>query len=163
MKPSNSFSPKVASFCDNAPFVSLLKAGEENVPGSLSASRKHVMAAKVGSPGAAMDAEFLKRTVGEPLSEALTSLVVAQPADPIEFVGEALLDYIKRREAELQVKHRCFVCCRHSCCDHCFSCYWCCIVFEPARAVSTSFLSGFICTKVSNTICKIGAPQMRKQ
>ncbi|CAN0064085.1 unnamed protein product [Pylaiella littoralis] len=58
------------------------------------------MAAKIGSAGAAMDAEFLKRTVGEPLSEALTSLVVAQPADPIEFIGEALLDYINRREAE---------------------------------------------------------------
>eukprot|EP00903_Cladosiphon_okamuranus_P011859 g11140.t1 len=47
-----------------------------------------------------MDAEFLKRTVGEPLSDALTSLVVAQPSDPIEFIGEALLDFIKRKEAE---------------------------------------------------------------
>lgn len=61
------------------------------------------MAAKVGSTGAAMDAEFLKRTVGEPLSDALTSLVVAQPADPIEFIGEALLDFIKRKEAESKV------------------------------------------------------------
>ncbi len=50
-----------------------------------------------------MDAEFLKRTVGEPLSDALASLVVAQPADPIEFIGEALLDHIKRREGELKV------------------------------------------------------------
>lgn len=61
------------------------------------------MAAAVGSAGAAMDAEFLKRTVGEPLSDALTSLVVAQPADPIEFIGEALLDFINRKEAESKV------------------------------------------------------------
>lgn len=53
-------------------------------------------------PGA-MDAEFLKRTVGDPLSEALTSLVMEQPADPIEFIGEALLDYVKRREEEAKV------------------------------------------------------------
>lgn len=53
--------------------------------------------------GAAMDAEFLKRTVGEPLSEALTSLVVAQPPDPIEFIGEALLGYIDRRKADTKV------------------------------------------------------------
>lgn len=50
-----------------------------------------------------MDADFLKRSVGEPLSEALASLVVTQPADPIEFIGEALLDYIKRREVEAKV------------------------------------------------------------
>lgn len=55
------------------------------------------------SAGAAMDAEFLKRTVGEPLSEALTSLVVAQPPDPIDFIGEALLDYIERRKADTKV------------------------------------------------------------
>ncbi|CAN0429339.1 unnamed protein product, partial [Scytosiphon promiscuus] len=47
-----------------------------------------------------MDADFLKRTVGEPLSAALTSLVVAQPTDPIEFIGDALLDFIKRKEVE---------------------------------------------------------------
>lgn len=64
------------------------------------------MAATVGSAGAAMDAEFLKRTVGEPLSDALTSLVVAQPADPIEFIGEALLDFIKRKEAETNVNYQ---------------------------------------------------------
>lgn len=51
-----------------------------------------------------MDADFLKRTVGKPLSEALASLVIAQPQDPIEFIGEALLDYIKRRETETQVQ-----------------------------------------------------------
>lgn len=50
-----------------------------------------------------MDAEFLKRTVGDPLSEALTSLVMEQPADPIEFIGEALLDYVRRREEEAKV------------------------------------------------------------
>lgn len=61
------------------------------------------MAAKVGAADSVMDAEFLKRTVGEPLSDALTALVVAQPADPIEFIGEALLDFIKRREAEAKV------------------------------------------------------------
>ncbi|CAM9257044.1 unnamed protein product [Ectocarpus sp. 12 AP-2014] len=58
------------------------------------------MAAQVGAADSAMDAEFLKRTVGEPLSDALTALVVAQPGDPIEFIGEALLDFIRRREAE---------------------------------------------------------------
>lgn len=54
----------------------------------------------------AMDADFLKRTVGRPLSEALTSLVIAQPTDPIEFIGEALLDYIKRREDEMTVRSK---------------------------------------------------------
>ncbi|CBN73873.1 conserved unknown protein [Ectocarpus siliculosus] len=64
------------------------------------------MTAKIGAADSAMDAEFLKRTVGEPLSDALTALVVAQPADPIEFIGEALLDFIKRREAEAKrIKH----------------------------------------------------------
>lgn len=38
------------------------------------------------------------------MSEALTSLVIAQPTDPIEFIGEALLDYIKRREDETTVR-----------------------------------------------------------
>lgn len=51
----------------------------------------------------AMDAGFLKRTVGKPLSEAMTSLVVTQPADPVEFIGEALLDFVKRQEAETKV------------------------------------------------------------
>ncbi|CAN0029365.1 unnamed protein product, partial [Sphacelaria rigidula] len=59
--------------------------------------------AKVASPAGGMDAEFLVRTVGDPLSEALTSLVIEQPADPIEFIGEALLDYVKRREEEDEV------------------------------------------------------------
>lgn len=59
--------------------------------------------AKVASPAGGMDAEFLVRTVGDPLSEALTSLVIEQPADPIEFIGEALLDYVKRREEEEEV------------------------------------------------------------
>ena len=53
--------------------------------------------------GAGMDTEFLQRTVGEALSEALTMLVVAQPVDPVEFIGRSLLDYIKRREIETQV------------------------------------------------------------
>lgn len=61
--------------------------------------------AKIESPASeAMDADFLKRTVGNPLSEALTSLVMAQPADPIEFIGEALLAFVKRREEEERVR-----------------------------------------------------------
>ncbi|CAM9737764.1 unnamed protein product [Ascophyllum nodosum] len=52
--------------------------------------------------GAGMDTEFLQRTVGEALSEALAMLVVAQPVDPVEFIGRSLLDYIKRREIETQ-------------------------------------------------------------
>lgn len=53
--------------------------------------------------GGGMDADYLKRTVGDPLSEALTSLAMAQPADPIEFIGEALIDYARRREQEQKV------------------------------------------------------------
>lgn len=63
------------------------------------------VAAKVSS-STDMDADFLKRTIGKPLSEALASLVIAQPPDPIEFIGEALLDYIKRRDTETQVRKK---------------------------------------------------------
>ena len=45
-----------------------------------------------------MDAEYLKRVVGVPLSEALTAMVVAQPQDAVEFLGQALLDHVRRAE-----------------------------------------------------------------
>lgn len=45
-----------------------------------------------------MDADFLKRTVGGPLSQSLTAMVIAQPEDPVEYLGKALLDHVRRVE-----------------------------------------------------------------
>jgi Dpy-30 motif len=62
---------------------------------------------------AAMDSDYLKRSIGGPLSDALVAMVVAQPEDSVQFLGEALLDYVRRAEdaskrsayaAKLQIK-----------------------------------------------------------
>jgi Dpy-30 motif len=60
-----------------------------------------------------MDSDYLKRSIGGPLSDALVAMVVAQPEDSVQFLGEALLDYVRRAEdankrqayaAKLQIK-----------------------------------------------------------
>ena len=45
-----------------------------------------------------MDAQYLKETVGEALIEALDKVLDNQPADPIEYLGLMLLQYIKNQE-----------------------------------------------------------------
>jgi hypothetical protein len=45
-----------------------------------------------------MDADYLKRTVGEPLASGLTAMLVKQPEDPVDFLGAYLLDYVQRNE-----------------------------------------------------------------
>ena len=53
-----------------------------------------------------MDAEYLKTTVGDPLKQALTSLVVVQPPDAIEYIGNYLLEHVKKVEGEAARKAR---------------------------------------------------------
>lgn len=43
-----------------------------------------------------MDAEYLQSTVGPVLSEAMTKMVVTQPVDAVEFLGDYLIDYVRR-------------------------------------------------------------------
>ena len=45
-----------------------------------------------------MDAEYLKETVGAPLSDALATLVTVQPADAVDYIGKYLLAYVEREE-----------------------------------------------------------------
>ena len=45
-----------------------------------------------------MDAQFLKETVGMALIEALEKVLDKQPADPIEYLGLMLFQYIKNQE-----------------------------------------------------------------
>ncbi|KAJ1460052.1 hypothetical protein M885DRAFT_612694 [Pelagophyceae sp. CCMP2097] len=54
----------------------------------------------------AMDADYLKGTVGQPLKMALAALVVAQPADAIEYVGAYLLAHVAREETKAQQMDR---------------------------------------------------------
>lgn len=39
-----------------------------------------------------MDAEYLKQNVGDILSDGLTACVLRNPADPVEFVGNYLIN-----------------------------------------------------------------------
>jgi len=53
-----------------------------------------------------MDAAYLQSSVGEPLKAALTSLVVVQPPDAIEYIGNYLLEHVKKVEGEAARKAR---------------------------------------------------------
>ncbi|CAM9321950.1 unnamed protein product, partial [Phaeothamnion confervicola] len=53
-----------------------------------------------------MDADYLKRTVGDPLSEALARMVVAQPTDAVGYIGDYLLNYVAQRKMEIRLKAR---------------------------------------------------------
>ena len=50
-----------------------------------------------------MDADYLKLTVGDALAEALTSVAMKQPKDPVDFVGKYLISYADYLEAETKV------------------------------------------------------------
>jgi len=47
-----------------------------------------------------MDAEFLKTSVGKALASAVTSMVIKQPEDAVEYLGNFLLDYVATQEKE---------------------------------------------------------------
>ncbi len=51
-----------------------------------------------------MDALYLKENVQEALAEALTSVVVGTPDDPIEYIGKYLLQYVERKAVIQKVK-----------------------------------------------------------
>jgi len=57
-------------------------------------------------PYTAMDAEYLKNTVGDALASALTSLALKQPKDPVDFVGNYLVRYADHLEKEKKVRIR---------------------------------------------------------
>jgi len=47
-----------------------------------------------------MDAAYLKKAVGQPLTNALTSMVTDQPRDPVEYLGTYLIRYADRDEGK---------------------------------------------------------------
>ena len=44
-----------------------------------------------------MDAIYLKENIQSAITEALTSMVVSTPEDPIEYLGNYLLNYVERK------------------------------------------------------------------
>ena len=44
-----------------------------------------------------MDALYLKENIQDALSQALTSMVISSPDDPIEFLGNYMLNYVERK------------------------------------------------------------------
>ncbi|KAA6358874.1 MAG: hypothetical protein EZS28_045599, partial [Streblomastix strix] len=44
-----------------------------------------------------LDSEYLKEAVGETLAEALASVTIYQPSDPIEYVGRFLLQHVRNK------------------------------------------------------------------
>ena len=47
-----------------------------------------------------MDAQYLKENINDAIAEGLTSMVVASPDDPIEYLGQYLLNYVDREIAK---------------------------------------------------------------
>ena len=44
-----------------------------------------------------MDALYLKENINDAISEGLTAMVVQSPDDPIEYLGNYLLNYVDRQ------------------------------------------------------------------
>lgn len=44
-----------------------------------------------------MDALYLKENIQDAMTEALTSMVVSCPDDPVEYLGNYLLNYVDRQ------------------------------------------------------------------
>ena len=55
-----------------------------------------------------MDALYLKENINDAITEALTSMVVSVPEDPIEYLGNYLLNYVDRKTAMRMVKKEIF-------------------------------------------------------
>ncbi len=51
-----------------------------------------------------MDALYLKENINNAISEALTSMVVQSPDDPIEYLGSYLLNYVDRHIEKKEVR-----------------------------------------------------------
>lgn len=51
-----------------------------------------------------MDTVYLQREVGAALSKGLAAVAISQPHDPVEYLGQFLLAYVKNQVAEGQVK-----------------------------------------------------------
>ena len=55
--------------------------------------------------------DYLKKYVGEALSEGMARVVAQQPADAVDFLGRFLVNYANVKEKELLVRnvYACFV------------------------------------------------------
>ena len=51
----------------------------------------------------AMDADFLKKHVGDALTGGMSAVNLYQPADPVEFLGQYLLKYVANAEQNERV------------------------------------------------------------
>lgn len=51
-----------------------------------------------------MDADYLKRTVGEALAEGMSQLVLAQPEDNVNFLADFLINYADAVDAQAQLE-----------------------------------------------------------
>jgi hypothetical protein len=49
-----------------------------------------------------MDADYLKRTVGDILVEGIAAVVEAQPSDPVDYLGKWLLHQLELQEVKKQ-------------------------------------------------------------
>lgn len=47
-----------------------------------------------------MDCEYLKKSVSPALEKGLAQIVVEQPKDPLEFLGDYLMEYVSKMEKE---------------------------------------------------------------
>lgn len=54
-----------------------------------------------------MDAEYLKSTVGGPLSEGLAQVAISQPDDPVEFLAHFLLKHDENQVSKAKVRAQC--------------------------------------------------------
>ena len=52
-----------------------------------------------------MDALYLKENINDAISDGLTAMVVQSPDDPIEFLGNYLLNYVDRQIVKKQVNY----------------------------------------------------------
>ena len=52
-----------------------------------------------------MDALYLKENINDAISEGLTAMVVQSPDDPIEYLGNYLLNYVDREIEKKKVSN----------------------------------------------------------
>jgi hypothetical protein len=53
-----------------------------------------------------MDALYLKENINDAISEGLTAMVVQSPDDPIEYLGNYLLNYVDRQIEKKRERQR---------------------------------------------------------
>jgi len=51
-----------------------------------------------------MDSDYLKESIGNAIVEGLSSCVINQPEDPVEYLGRFLQEFHLKQEKSIQVK-----------------------------------------------------------